>query len=123
MKGKRESKDQEDEKPKVQEAKREKKRVRKVGMVKSETSESESQGQSSSAETSSNEKFWDVSKFRIKEVGKNRLTWPRIGAIFELVDEEQHFILDLEVNGFKMECLLDTGSPISIRPQLLRDNI
>ena len=61
--------------------------------------------------------------FRIKAVGKNRLTWPRIRARFELVDEEPHFVLDLEVNGFKKECLMDTGSPISIMPQFLRDKV
>ncbi len=93
------------------------KRARKVGQVKGkvvESSTSEEEKESTDSSMSS-----DTSIFHIMEIVKEKRG--RVKAIFELKDEGEHYILYLTANGRKFECLLDTGSPISIMPHSYRN--
>ncbi len=92
-------------------------RAKKVGQVKEMSSESSSSGEEDEKTESSMSS--DTSIFHIREIkGKGKKA---VKAIFELKEEGEHYILNLKANGKTFECLLDTGSPISIIPKSYRN--
>ncbi len=93
------------------------KKAKRVGQVK-EKVEEEASTEDDSEDTSSSFSS-DTSIFHIIE--KTDEEPNSVKAIFELKDEGEHYILNIRANGKTFECLLDTGSPISIMPQSYRD--